>query len=373
MISIFFRYDDYSSISPVLVDQGLVEILQRKEIKATFAVIPAVTTGEYHQPGNREELLLSGEKLDLLTKAVCSGAVDLALHGWNHRTRDNALPPEPSEFAGLPLKDQVCRIKRGYDFLEKKTGFAPGIFVPPWNTYDANTILALEQVGIAGISANRYAPMHNSSAVAFLPATIEVKSLRRAILYARATNDTAPIIGVMLHPYDFFEAEDPRSFMGLADFEMEIEWLKQNQDVAIQSAIGLLNSDATLDSKRFEQNMPSVIENIYPPFLERCYQNPVYLSTKVAGGKRWKKTIAAIACHFCAMLLSFISIFFFLNMIYGYSIVVVQAGIILTATGIITLIFRALWNKGIYFKAMLLLFFLIGSNLAIMLHLVQKT
>src|SRR6185295_4417684 len=118
-ITIFFRFDDYSETSPLDVEAGLVGALRNNRCCATFAVIPAVTEGRYHEPAERGTHPLGSEKIRFLRQAVEDGAVDCALHGFNHRTRRHSSPH--SEFVGLSTPEQIARLQQGQDLLRRLT------------------------------------------------------------------------------------------------------------------------------------------------------------------------------------------------------------------------------------------------------------
>src|SRR5690554_2556209 len=134
MVTVFFRYDDYSALSHPVVDRGLIDIFARAEVTCTFAVVPAITS-VYPQvqeaaPGEaQEELLLGAERSAELRDAVQRGAVDVALHGWRHLANAHARHPNPSEFKGLSVAQQAEILRKGRDYLAAATGVQPTVFV----------------------------------------------------------------------------------------------------------------------------------------------------------------------------------------------------------------------------------------------------
>ncbi len=361
MITIFFRYDDYSSLSPIEVDIGLIDIMRRNAVECLFAVIPAVTIGECHEPGDRDELILEGEKLVLLKQAVEDGVVELGLHGWNHRTLSTALPPNPSEFLGLPFERQVSIINRGYNFLKQKIGVAPAVFVPPWNSYDLNTLHVLAQVGITTISAHRYSIFDESFSLSYTPVTVEIQNLRRAIDCARLFSDESPVIGVMLHPYDFCESGDKLCTITLPDFERNLKWIKECADVVIKSVGDCSTVKFPMNAARFKYNSPSVIENIYPPFIRKVHQDFTYMTEHFARKIKRNKVLAALFFHFgVATVAAFATLLVLLQAPNLKS----SAMFFLTCSllfSIVVLIIRSVWFRGLYFRAMTLLSLFIGT------------
>src|SRR5688572_654969 len=153
-LRVFFRYDDFSATSCDVVDRGLVEVFGKHGLCCTFAVIPRVTEGEYRDATLRSSVELGAEKKELLNGAVRSKVVDVALHGLNHRSNGLGMPH--SEFRGLEYSAQADKIAAGKAVLEQAVGHPVKTFVPPWNTYDENTLAALKSSGLECLSANRY-------------------------------------------------------------------------------------------------------------------------------------------------------------------------------------------------------------------------
>lgn len=302
MVEVFFRYDDYSSLSNAAADQGVIEAFRRRRVACTFAVVPAITSiYPWVEGRDQQELILDGAKAAALKSAVESGAVDLALHGWRHLANEHTRHPDPSEFKGLGYEAQVEILSRGRDFLEQISGVRPKLFVPPWNSYDQVTERALEATGFIGLSASRNSPVPAPrGALKFAPITTEVMGLRRAVELASSGKHIGASVGVMMHPYDFKEAGDSaRAVISIPEFEELLEWL-QRKDVRILSISQWLEDKAIPENRRrFQANRPSAFENCYPPFIKKVDDDPIYESTAVA--KRMK--LHRNACFFGTMLL----------------------------------------------------------------------
>jgi hypothetical protein len=369
MITVFFRYDDYSAASPLDVDSGVINLMHKYNMCCTFAVIPAVKDkeGDDYRSGDRDEFVLGEEKLDLLKNAIHEGVVDLALHGWNHQTHDAALPGAPSEFLGLPFDVQVRRIMRGYKFFKQQIGVAPNIFVPPWNSYDANTLLGLEQIGIACISADRFSPVIKSSSIYFAPITVEMDGLRSAIENAHKISDPEPIIGVSLHPYNFYESKNSWSFMNLADFELNIMWLTQCSDVKVKSIGSLMETGHKLSANRFRDNRPSNLERIFPPFIKQTYRNPIYMSSSLARRNRKGRVTATLAFYFAIAILAYIAGRVVLASLPSINDAIAKTMQYVAVLGVVLLLARGALAKAIYFRGMMLLSALTGLLLALLI------
>lgn len=293
MVTVFFRYDDYSALSRLETDAGVIDVFRRNGLCCTFSVIPAVSVlYPWVEGADKREVELDRGKIELLRGAVAGGAVEVALHGWNHLANAFTGHPTPSEFKGLPFDAQVQILERGRNFLAKAAGAATKIFVPPWNSYDDTTEAALEHLGFEVISASRYAPKPRPrSRLKFVPMTTEILGLRSAVAKSTSGNTPGAVIGIMMHPYDFLETGDSRGVISLEGFEEEIRWLKNQPGVRIASIGSLAGADDT-DGKRYKANRPSVLEVSYPPFVKGAGSDPLYHVTSVARRQTLKRDSA---------------------------------------------------------------------------------
>jgi peptidoglycan/xylan/chitin deacetylase (PgdA/CDA1 family) len=363
MVTIFFRYDDYSALSHPAVDKGVIDIFRRHGIACTFAVVPAITSiYPWVEGSDQQELPLSTEKKAELREAVSAGAVDLALHGWRHLANEHTCHPDPSEFRGLSLEKQTEILARGRDFLADAVGAPPTLFVPPWNSYDANTVKALEQCGFRGLSASRYSPWpEKSTRLAFAPYTTELGGMRSAIQAARESGEDAPVVGVMMHPYDFKESEDKRAVISLAQFEQEIVWLEGQKDVRILPISACLDSIRGMDLDRFLANRPSALENSYPPQVQRAESDLVYHTTSGARRHKWRRDAQFIGILVVLALIGGVGGWFAEGLVMKWFPAVVKAIPFAVALAMILLATRAFRARAIYTKGAALMALLTGA------------
>jgi len=294
-ITVFFRYDDFSELSPTGVDAPLIAALTRQQVPCTFAAVPAITTGSYRDPAPVAVARLGAQKAATLRSAA--GVVDTALHGLHHRTRGG--PGLHSEFAGLDEDEQYARLREGKLILEDAIGGPVVSFVPPWNTYDEATLRALARAGILGISANRFRPALDAGGLAYLPITTEPAKLQAAVEAARANIAADPVIGVLFHPYDFSESGDERANMSVGSFERLLAWLRDQSDVQIESLSNLLAQRERFSVERFRANRPPRGEASFPPWVERTDDILIYGSqTHASAARRSRSSKAALTAIF---------------------------------------------------------------------------
>lgn len=135
MIDVAIRFDDPSAIIDHALERELVRILAEQNACATFPVIPY---------GDR--LPLWAEQMAHQIEAQRCGTVEIAQHGYSHESCIEGNG-NPSEFTGTDPVGQSREIADGKTILSQIFGVTIGVFVPPFNTFDQATDLALEQQG----------------------------------------------------------------------------------------------------------------------------------------------------------------------------------------------------------------------------------
>jgi hypothetical protein len=192
-----------------------------------------------------------------------------------------------SEFRGLEYSAQADKIAAGKALLEQAVGHPVKTFVPPWNTYDENTLAALKNSGLQCLSANRYgAAIRSEKLLRFLPITTELPELEAAVAAARRSNDEDPIVGVLMHPYDFKESSDSRAQLDLDELDRKLAWVRSQGDLKVASVTELSTQEPPLDIARYVANQPLRHEQLVPPFVRGVASTPYYSSTAGALGAR---------------------------------------------------------------------------------------
>lgn len=246
-IQVVFRYDDYSAFSKTIVEKEIFDIFEKHNAPLTVGVIPFAVQNPY-DPAAQELFSLLGDKLELLKSSVEKGKIEVAVHGYSHQANtENGK----SEFAGLPISGQVELISAGKDYLQELLNTPIMTFVPPWNSYDQNTLKALEELGFSIISANKDGFAVEASSLIFLPYTCTLNEVRNGVLSARTSSTTNPILVVLFHSYDFIEADPNRGFTSLPELSDLMTFLSSQQDVQILSITEATQSIDDLSSDRF--------------------------------------------------------------------------------------------------------------------------
>lgn len=205
-ITVVFRFDDYSSRSSTDFEVKLIDTFKKYNIHCTFGVIPYIVS-DVHDPRPQDVVPLNQMKTTILKNAIEAGILEVALHGYSHQTIREIGDGWYTEFFGLDYNSQVEKIAKGKIYLGEILGTRIVTFIPPWNSYDFNTIHAIEKLGFKSISADKYGDASESSPIKFLPATSDLLHLRDAIKSARRISSIYSIIVVLFHVYDFLEID----------------------------------------------------------------------------------------------------------------------------------------------------------------------
>ena len=242
---IIFRYDDYSQKSATTgFESNLLSEFTRHKIPCTFGVIPFVCSNNIHNPEPQPLLPLDRKKSLLLKDAISSGIVEVAQHGWSHQALPGCSSNHWSEFVGSPIETQVEHIQKGKSHLAQLFGREPTIFIPPWNSYDLNTLEAVARCGFTVFSSDVYGLPHPSS-LKIVPATTELRNLKTACAALRLSPDPDAVIVVLFHEYDFKALDSVRGYMDLQSFSKLLDWVAAQPDIETVTFDAVGRADST--------------------------------------------------------------------------------------------------------------------------------
>lgn len=274
-ITVIFRYDDYSSLSPTEMEIKIINAFKNYNIPLTLGVIP------YLCKDNSEPLPLALSKAEILKNAIDSGILETALHGYCHQSVSKTSDGTYSEFSGLDYKAQIKKITEGKNLLEEILKIKINTFIPPWNSYDLNTIEALEAAGFKYISADSKGIMKESSEIKYLPMTTTLLDLSDAVRKARKISNIQPVIVVFFHPFEFVEIDNKRGVIIDQNFVELLKWIKSQGDVSFStisetgSRIGDLKPHLFTNNSYFQ---PSTLYRLSPQFLNELYFNDFFIN-----------------------------------------------------------------------------------------------
>jgi len=284
-ITIVFRYDDCSSCSLTNFETKLIDTFKMYDVPCTFGIIPYVASGDVHNFSSQEVMPLNEEKVHILRTAMDSGIIEPALHGYSHQTVKDCKKNGCTEFSGLSYEKQMKKIVKGKKLLEDELNTKITIFIPPWNSYDMNTLQCLERIDFNCISADLRGVSEESFHLRFLPATTTIHELRQAVNSAIQSSDPQPVIVVLFHAYEFFEMGGDRDVFTYQEFSDLLSWITSQKNIHVSSMSELIKEN-DFDATRFQENREfHTIIQLIPPFLSRSlglwgvYFSPQYLST----------------------------------------------------------------------------------------------
>jgi peptidoglycan/xylan/chitin deacetylase (PgdA/CDA1 family) len=309
-IIVVFRYDDYSSLSSTDLELKMINIFHKFKMSFTFGVIP-FTVGNQEDPSPQSLFPLNKIKADILDKALEAGTVEVALHGYSHQKISG--DGRYTEFYGHAYNSQFQKIEKGKRFLEKILNTQITTFIPPWNSYDLNTIQALEKLGIASISSSLDGDAVDSSKLNFLPMTSFPLYLRNSVKIARNISDLQPIIVVLLHDYDFLEINKNKGKFTYQEFVNLLDWISSQKDIHVMTISQTTSIIGDLNAQRFLLNRSAKYPlRLIPPFLSNLgfdHFGP-YLSSSTSIEMRVKNWIYVIVFYVVIVLISIVLSFY---------------------------------------------------------------
>jgi hypothetical protein len=188
---IVFRYDDVCG-RILAIDHDVVQKFSDYAVPLTLGFIPFLYPVSY----------------DEMQSLLHDDLHEWALHGYAHQSIVPHSNKLQTEFCGLDLKSQSEKIGEGMVVLTNFLKRSIQTFIPPWNSYDANTLEALMAHRIPNISGGMHRSFPHHSMVNSLPATIPIGQFYQ-LLYAGAFDslfDQPVVIVVYFHAYELKES-----------------------------------------------------------------------------------------------------------------------------------------------------------------------
>lgn len=260
-MEVFIRYDDYSRNSPIDVDKRLFDAVHRAGGRTLVGAIPfpSAPYPNGRSPDPNLSDWMGEDKIEWLRQFLANGSITLGLHGFAHRNNAGTGRP-PTEFRGMPEPVQRQLISIGKSEFQRSLGFAPEVFIPPYNTYDEATLAAMVANGIRVIAAGAYVPRMENPVLRFLPGGIYPDQLA-GVVDSALKRHADGIIFVTAHAYDFAggSREMPR-FRGNAQpypigrFVDDLSRLRAIPDVRFISLEDLLAREEDLSQDRLAAN-----------------------------------------------------------------------------------------------------------------------
>ena len=259
MITLAIRFDDPSPTSNRPVEEVFLEALARWRLRATLAVVP-------HRVVGGRVLRYDRERAAHILPAIRDGLVEVALHGHSHRERSRTPTGSPSEFWGLDVALQTSLLVEGLGVLQNTFGDIVSGFVPPWTTFDADTLTAVARTGLRYVSAGWEGP----KGLMLLPGTCQLADIRRAVDEARRFPRVHCVVVAVVHHYDFMESGEPNARLSDDRLEMLFQWIAAQGDIraeTLSEVANRLTPRSTLRAigmRRLRDRMPARFRSLLP-------------------------------------------------------------------------------------------------------------
>ncbi len=137
--TIIFRSDDAEAYFSTDLLKYITDTLITNNIPQTIGITPANTYGETLGDDPAVVAYLNAIK--------ANPKVELALHGYQHTL---------NEFGSLNLSQAQAKIVAGLAVLNQTLGITPVTFIPPYNSFNTNTLTACKNKGFTRFSAADY-------------------------------------------------------------------------------------------------------------------------------------------------------------------------------------------------------------------------
>lgn len=273
-IKLLLRYDDYSSVSDARLETQLFDAATRHRTSVLVGVIPFVES-DHPTPTANAPRPMSEQKRQLLAKYAGSGAVVIAVHGYNHRHQGDTDEHRLFEFAGLPRERQAELMVAGRAYLESITGHAVTAFIPPFSAYDRATLAAAKSAGLSLFSAGIDGVVSDTTLV-YLPGTTHPHKLRSVVAQAVQRGIQDALVVVTAHPYDFTDSRsslpefrNAKGQISVTAFLEDLDAVVRMPGVRLVTAQDLVDEGEDLSAARTTANR-RLIESLtsrFGPFL----------------------------------------------------------------------------------------------------------
>jgi len=246
---IVFRFDDYI-LEPDIISDSIIYIFNKHKIPLCVGIIP------YNKEGILYNNLNPGQ-LAALKGWIRKNEVNIALHGYNHddnKLNEGSLLKKPglSEFVSLSFNDQLGKIRRGKNAIDSLLNTNITIFIPPFNSYDDNTLKVLDSLKFKIISAS-IDGSSGSGKISYIPYTISDLNELPGIIRSNK-NDNSAII-VVLHLYSFAGeyAGGMSTPVRISHLDTLLSWINDQRGL-IATDFSTLGSSEVFDNERFDLN-----------------------------------------------------------------------------------------------------------------------
>lgn len=297
-VNVVFRFDDYAENSDTEKELKLIDAFRSAGVPVTFGVIPFACISNYKVPSPRESIPLQGEKANILKQAYEEGIMEVALHGFNHQTM---FYSHLSEFHDVDYLKQSDMIQKGKIYIERVVRVPVRTFIPPWNSYDLNTVKVLDELGFTSLSASFGGEADTKYNVNMIPWTCGLNDVRNAVRMAKASGNERSLIVAVFHLGDIGWEQTDEGLFSIHDLPGLLGWLKAQANVNVltfnEASAKIGNRGA---SWYVGQELRLKLDRYMPAFLKP--KSYIYLNLE--GGRYPKELIYLLLFLFCIIIVS---------------------------------------------------------------------
>jgi peptidoglycan/xylan/chitin deacetylase (PgdA/CDA1 family) len=230
-ISVVIRFDDYCTGSPTDAELRIFMAFAKRHIPLNVAVIPFV--GAFPKEGQPDPAGLSEGKAWILKKLIAENGFEVLDHGYSHELA-NGNQTNSSEFCDRPYQEQYERMARGKRLLETMVGVKVTGFVPPWNTYDENTIRVAKACGMRTFSpGGPDAALQQKYGIPFVGCGAGADRLRQRVEDARKSQSKQVLVTGLFHSFEVKDFNEKTGRFTFAALEQVLDWLTAQPDVRV--------------------------------------------------------------------------------------------------------------------------------------------
>ena len=195
-VVVVFRNDDIQEYTGTASERRFIKLFEENGIPQTYALVPF-----------KRKLKENHDLLAMLKKQQASGLAEIALHGYTH---ENHQGRRKSEFACRSLEVQREEIGTGKKYLEQIFPGEITTFIPPFNSYDENTLRACAENGIKVLSSSHFFPVPNKCPVQVVNHNFLLTDPATYIDLAGRNGGNLSIFIVYYHSYmeDIYRSDD---------------------------------------------------------------------------------------------------------------------------------------------------------------------
>jgi peptidoglycan/xylan/chitin deacetylase (PgdA/CDA1 family) len=229
-IPVVIRYDDYCNGSDTNADVRILAAFAKRHIPLTIAAIPF--GGDFPKEADKPDPSpLNEAKAWILREGIRAGECEAALHGYSHQDVRAGQPCGSSEFAGQPVENQRERMTRGKRHLEAMLGSPVTSFVPPWNTYDEDTVHIAKSLGMSVFSpGGPDVPLQAKYGISVTGCGQSLNTLKQRIEDARK-NPGQPVVTALFHVFEISDYNKQLGKFSFAELESTLDWLAAQHDI----------------------------------------------------------------------------------------------------------------------------------------------